>query len=150
MEQDSAQEVVPGSRDTSARAARSAEALRFLVVGGLSFLIDFGLLVLLREIVGFDLIVATPVAFLTSLIINYALQRLYAFRSTTGIGPSAAKYLALVAFNTVATSLIVAGSEQLGVGYEIGKVLSTALMTVWNFFLYKHWIFRDKGEPRLR
>ncbi len=147
MDQGSAQEVLRGSRGASGPAAQRAEALRFLVVGGLSFLIDFGLLVLLHEVVGLDLIVATPVAFLASLVANYLLQRLYAFRATTGIGPSAVKYLALVAFNTVATSLIVAGSEQLGLGYEIGKVLSTALMTVWNFFLYKHWIFRRTPGP---
>lgn len=130
-------------RNTS---GHSREALRFLVVGGLSFLVDFGLLVILHEVYGFDLIVATPVAFLTSLVVNYALQRYYAFKATAGIGASAVKYLALVAFNTVAASSMVAGSDALGLGYEVGKVLSTALMTVWNFFLYKHWIF-PKASP---
>lgn len=140
MEQESAGRVDGGR--PPALVGKRGEALRFLVVGGLSFLIDFGLLVLLHEVFGLALIVATPIAFLTSLVVNYALQRLYAFRATTSIGPSALKYLALVAFNTVAASLIVASSEHVGLGYEVGKVLSTALMTVWNFFLYKHWIFR--------
>ncbi|MEC5198041.1 putative flippase GtrA [Arthrobacter sp. PL16] len=142
MEHDSPQRADGGGAGQSVQASRRGEALRFLFVGGLSFLIDFGLLVLLHEVLDLGLIIATPAAFLTSLVANYALQRRYAFKATTGLGPSAVKYLAAVAFNTVAASLIVAGSEQIGLGYQVGKVLSTALMTVWNFFLYKHWIFR--------
>lgn len=114
---------------------------RYLMVGVLSFAVDFLLLILLHEWFGVALWLATPVAFLTSLAANYVLQRFFTFSGTATRGTSFLKYMALVAFNTVAASIIVSGFEALGGSYMLGKVLSTAMMTVWNFFAYKYWVF---------
>ncbi|MET3919700.1 GtrA family protein [Arthrobacter sp. UYEF20] len=116
---------------------------RFLIVGGLSFAIDFGLLTLLHEVFGVELWLATPIAFLTSLVFNFVLQRVFTFRAQNGRSVSLLKYCLLVAFNTAAVDFIVNFAEWMGLGYQIGKIASTALITAWNFLLYKHWIFRS-------
>lgn len=118
------------------------EIFRFIIVGGLSFAIDLGMLMLLHEVFGVELWVATPIAFLTSLVFNFMLQRVFTFRAQNGRSVSLFKYCLLVAFNTIAVDLIVNGAEWLGLGYQIGKIVSTAMITAWNFLLYKHWIFR--------
>ena len=47
------------------------EIIRFAISGGVCFLIEFALLVLLRDTCGLDTLVATPIAFTVSVIVNY-------------------------------------------------------------------------------
>lgn len=116
--------------------------LKFLIVGVLSFALDLGLLVALHEGLNVSLVIATPVAFLTSLIFNFALQRSFTFRAMNSRTVSAAKYISLVVVNVAVTDLIVTGFDRLDWAYGLGKVVATVLTTGWNFLLYRHWIFK--------
>lgn len=116
--------------------------IRFLFVGGLSFALDLGVLALLHEIFGVDLWIATPIAFIVSLVFNFLLQRIFTFQATNSRGVSAVKYILLVVFNIVVTDLIVTGFDAIGWSYVAGKTTATVLTTAWNYLLYRHWIFR--------
>lgn len=131
----------PGALRRAARRVWSHSAVRYLVVGGGAFLIDVGLLALLHDLWGLSLVVATPAAFLLSFAVTYLLQRTFTFSSDAGVASSAVKYTALVAFNTVATTGIVAGVAALGLPWIVGKVVAVGSTTVWNYFLYRYWIF---------
>ncbi len=120
--------------------------VRFLLVGGLSFALDLGLLVLLYEVFGVALWLATPIAFIVSLIFNFFLQRVFTFRATNKGSISAVKYLLLVVFNIAVSDVIVIGFDALGWSYVIGKTTATILTTVWNYFLYRHWIFQRVAQ----
>lgn len=122
------------------------EIARFIMVGGVSFAIDLGLLMLLHEVFSVDLVLATPIAFLVSLAFNYALQRIFTFRADNGKSVSFIKYCLLVVFNTLAIDVIVNVFDWLGAGYQVGKVVSTIMTTAWNFLLYKHWIFKPNAS----
>ena len=121
--------------------------VKFLIVGGLSFAIDLGLLVLLHEAMDVDLWLATPVAFIASLIFNYFVQRSFTFRARSRKGVSMFRYGLLVVFNIFATDIIVNLFDNLALTYAGGKVVATVSTMAWNFFLYKHWIFR--GDPEV-
>ena len=126
---------------------REGFVVKFLVVGALSFAIDLGILALLHEVGNVDLWIATPIAFLTSLVFNFFVQKNFTFQSGARAHVSFLKYGALVVFNVVATDVIVnliAGSGQ---SYALGKVIATIATTVWNFLLYKHWIFKAAPAP---
>jgi putative flippase GtrA len=116
--------------------------VKFLGVGGASFAIDLGLLALLHEVGNVDLWIATPIAFLTSLVFNFFVQRKFTFQSGARAHVSFLKYGALVIFNVVATDVIVNLVANSGYSYAIGKVIATVATTAWNFLLYKHWIFK--------
>lgn len=127
----------------------SNSAVRYLVVGGGAFLIDVGLLAGLHDLLSVPLVVATPAAFLLSFAITYVLQRTFTFGSDAGVASSAVKYTALVIFNTVATTGIVAAAAALDLPWIVGKVVAVGSTTVWNYFLYRHWIFaRRRGSHR--
>lgn len=123
-------------------------AVRYLIVGGLSFLVDFGLLVLLHEVFDWAVGVATAVAFLSSLVFNFAVQRKFSFESSHKTHVSIIRYALLVAANTVASVAVVELLTPTVLGYMGGKVISTAAMTVWNFFLYRHWVFGSSPAKR--
>jgi putative flippase GtrA len=116
--------------------------VRFLFVGGLSFALDLGLLVLFHEVFGVALWAATPIAFVVSLVFNFVLQRVFTFRATNKGSVSALKYILLVIVNIAVSDLIVIAFDALGWSYIIGKTTATVLTTVWNYFLYRHWIFQ--------
>lgn len=126
--------------------------VRFLIVGVVSFGIDLGLLMVLHEIAGVELWIATPVAFVTSLIFNFLLQRRYTFKATNKSHVSAVKYGLLVVFNILATDVIVLFFAGTDLTYATGKVVSTASTMAWNFFIYKYWIFPSSkpSEAALR
>lgn len=123
-------------------------AFRYLIIGGASFLIDFGLLALLHHALGWPLWIATGTAFLTSFVFNYTLQRSFSFGSTGTHLSTLLKYLTLLAFNTVATIAIVWLVDLGGLGWGVGKVAATIMTTGWNYFVFKYWVFRsaDSGD----
>lgn len=123
------------------RALARHSAVRYVLVGSLSFVVDAGGLYLLRDVVGWPAWIAAAVSFLASFAVNYTLQRAFAFGGVAPYGSSLAKYVVLVIANTIANSLIVAAFDAVGIWF-VGKVISTVAMTVWNYFLYRYWVFR--------
>ncbi|MFJ8580462.1 GtrA family protein [Micromonospora sp. NPDC093277] len=120
----------------------SHSASRFLLVGGLSYLFDLGLLVVLHGFVGISLPVATTLAFGVTLLLNFGLNRAFAFRSTSLAGPAFLRYLLLVGFNYLLTLLMVTGLAGLGVSYVVAKTGATAVISVLNYVAYRWWVFR--------
>ena len=135
-----------GARPVRVGAARlwSSSAVRYLVVGVFAYAFDVGLLALIHDALGIAVAVAAPVAFLTSFGVTYLLQRTFAFRSQSSMRASAVKYALLVAFNTVATTGIVALAPVVGLPWIVGKTAAVASTTVWNFFCYRYWIFPER------
>lgn len=121
-------------------------AVRYLVVGGFSFALDLGLLALFKELLGWQLWIATATAFVTSFVFNYTAQRMFSFNSEAPHGRALVKYVILVAFNSAATVVIVGLVDLTPAGWATGKVLSTAATTFWNYFAYKNWVFAHTGQ----
>lgn len=116
-------------------------AVRYLLVGGCAFLFDAGLLALFREVFHWPVWVSAGAAFLLSFFFTYSLQRAFSFQSELPHGQALIRYIVLVAFNTLATMGIVSIIAVTPLGWIGGKVIATALTTVWNYFVYRWWVF---------
>ena len=138
-------ENVEGPRQTPAssliRAIVNHSAARYLVIGGASFLLDFGLLALFFQGFGWPLWIATGSAFLASFVFNYYLQRVFSFGSQASHVSALGKYITLLAFNTVATIGIVWLVDRTGWSWGAGKIAATVITTGWNYFVYRYWVF---------
>lgn len=132
---------MPRSFPAAARRLWGHSAVRYLFVGGFCFIVDVGLLWVAHELLHVPLAIATPVSFLASFAVTYTLQRVVAFASDSRVVPSVARYTALVAFNTLATTGIVWIVDQTGAGWLLGKVVAVVVTTVWNYFAYRYWVF---------
>lgn len=114
----------------------------YLVVGVLTYVIDLGVLLLLRETAGAPLVVATAVGFWSSLLFNFGANRWVFSRGEAGSRAShAARYVVLLAVNFGLTLAIVSGGEALGVGVVLSKTVAVALIASSNFLLYRRWVF---------
>ncbi|HEV7147059.1 MAG TPA: GtrA family protein [Pedococcus sp.] len=130
---------------------RDARVLRYLLIGGSSFVLDLGLLTLGFRTLHWPLWVATAAGFWGSFFYNYLLQRRFSFHAAGSQVGSLVRYSVLLAFNTVATIAIVGFFQRIGWGYVTGKVIATGATTIWNYFAYKEWVFvaGTRSDPPL-
>ena len=114
----------------------------YLVVGGLTAVVDIGLLALLHESYGVPLGAATTVAFCTAVVVNFLLNRTaMSSRGSRGLTQHALRYGSLVVANYVITLAVVTTAGHVGDKYLVAKVAIVAVSTSWNFLLYRHWVF---------
>ena len=118
--------------------------VRYLAIGGSSFVLDFGLIFLFHDVFGWPVWLASGIAFLTTFVYNYSMQRAFAFTSHAAHGGALVKYTLLVAVNTVVTVLVVSALNSTIVGWAGGKVMATIITTVGNYFAYRFWIFPNR------
>ena len=113
---------------------------RFAIVGGLAFVVDFGLLLFLTEIVGVNYLVSATLSFIASVIVNYILSVYWVFDSK-GHKKSVLK---IVMFFVLATCGLLINNaimwfsvEILAISYIIGKLVATFVVMVFNFVTRK-------------
>jgi len=118
---------------------------RYLVVGGVAFVIDFGSLYVLTEFAGLHYLTSAAVAFLLGLITNYWLSRVWVFdRRTTQ--NAMMEFLGFAIIGVIGLALNEAiiwfASEKLQIHYMIAKAFSAGLVLIWNFGARKFFLFR--------
>ena len=136
---------------------RTKEILKFAITGGVCFLIELAALVALRDGAGLDTLIATPIAFLISVVFNYLFcikwvfpgaadsgkAKLWFFISSLiGLGLNEAlMYLFRVLFGEDQVLLTLFGFQL--TGYMFNKTLATLLVMIFNYFA-KRWILKGK------
>jgi len=123
---------------------------RYLIVGGLAFVIDFGSLYLLTERAGMFYLASAAIAFILGLLTNYVLCRIWVF--THRVVANGAVEFAVFALIGVAglglnEAVIWFACDKLGLHYLNAKLASAALVVLWNFGARKAILFRD-GDIR--
>jgi putative flippase GtrA len=130
------------------------QLLCYLVVGGLTVVVDIGLLALLHESFRVPLGLATTVAFGTAVVVNFLLNRTaMSSWGSRGLTQHALRYGSLVLANYVITLAVVTTAGHVGDRYLVAKVAVVAGSTAWNFLLYRHWVFtppRPRSSKRDR
>lgn len=131
----------------SARLARylyKHPLIRYIFVGGTTFIIDFFLLVLLHGKLNINLELATTVSYWTAIIYNFFLNRHWTFSSTdkTNLKKHIVLYAILLAFNYIFTLAFVSiGSHFMN--FALAKILAVCIQTSWTYYLYKTKVFKD-------
>ena len=129
---------------------RTWEILRFAVSGGICFLIELAVLMLLRDRCGLDTLIATPIAFLISVIVNYLLCVRWVFHGAAE-QKNAAKmgFLITSVAGLLLNELLMYVFRLLLLGEDavvltvfsfavktvmINKALATLIVMIWNYF----------------
>lgn len=124
--------------------------VRYVFVGGSTFVIDFTLLYVLHESLDINLPISTTVAYWASIVYNFMLNRWWTFSASENkkLHKHATAYLVLLGFNYIFTVIFVSLMSHI-VYFGIAKVLAVAIQILWTYRIYKNVIFADKpnGEP---
>ena len=140
---------------------RMKEVIRFVITGGVCFLIEFAALVALRDGAGLDTLIATPIAFLISVIVNYlmcvgwvfdgagkqgSVQRAgFLVTSAVGLGLNEVLMLLFRAIFGEDTPVLTVFGFTVTM-YMVNKVMATVVVMVWNYFTKKWILSRQKGS----
>lgn len=114
--------------------------LRFGIVGVLCFGIDYGLLVLLTEKGWFAYIYSTAISYAISVIANYFLSMRFVFRGRENRNKAVemAIFVILSMIGLFFNQLIMwIAVESFAIFYAVAKLLSTMIVTVFNFISRK-------------
>ena len=120
--------------------------LLYLAVGAAGFAVDFGLLVLFREVVGTPVWVAATIAFWGSLGVVFLTNKYITFGAQGAGHRQLVRYFVLLGVNYLATLGVLWVAERTGLGYQVGKVAATAMTTLWNYVAYQLWVFRTPDD----
>lgn len=117
--------------------------VKYVLVGGSTFVLDFVLLVLLHELVHLPVVVAATISYWTSIGYNFWLNRHWTFTAsaTRSLRHHAVAYGALLLTNYLVTVGIIWGLGHLGIPYPIAKILAVGFSTSWTYVIYKKVIF---------
>lgn len=141
--------------------------LKFAVVGTLGAVIDFGTLNLLIQLAGFAKVIANTCSFTVAVISNFIWNRVWVYPETRG-DPFTRQFVQFVLVNVAGlgiNTLIFYGSDRWLLGevglfaapvgalalhigmshfdlaYNGAKILATAVVLFWNFFVNRFWTF---------
>ena len=116
------------------------QIIKFGIVGGMCFVIDYGLLIFLTEVISINYLISSGISFSVSVIVNYILSLKYVFETDKKnnkvkeclifIGLS----IIGLGINQVSMWLCV---DKLKIFYMIAKIAATIIVMVYNFVTRK-------------
>jgi putative flippase GtrA len=125
--------------------------LKFLVVGTVGFVVDFGTLNLLKLAFGFHLLVANTISFSLAVVSNFTWNRLWTYPDSRS-KPIRSQLMQFFVVNiagwgintVVLWALAPVFQRMVGeLGYNIAKAIATVVVLFWNFFVNRHWTYND-------
>lgn len=132
------------------KLAHSSRLLHYIVTGGVSAIVDIGGVYIVRSIFPNGLALAVIVGFFAGFLVNFAMNKLWTFQKR-GDGYRKTQrqfvlYVLLVAFNLLFTYLVIRLLSSIGVELLYAKVFTIGCTTLWNYVLYKKYIFKKHSQ----
>lgn len=118
------------------------QILKFGVVGGLAFVIDYSLLYVLTEFIKIPMLWSSVISFSVSVIFNYILSTKWVFTSSKK--QTTMDFIIFIVLSIVGLGInqiiMYLGTEKLNIYYMFVKLFSTFIVMVYNFITRKLFI----------
>lgn len=131
---------------------------KFLVVGTIGFIVDFGILTFLVEVFDFIPVFANTISFSAAVLSNFTLNRYWTYPDSR----SKRRRVQLIQFGLVSVIGLVINNSILLLlqhpfellldlshlpqaidGYIPAKMVATVVVLFWNFFINRYWTYND-------
>ena len=120
------------------------QLFRYLFVGGFAFVVDYGLLYALTEWAGLYYLVSASISFLAGLGVNYLLSTGWIFKNSK-MDNKVGEFIIFSIIGVIGLGLnsllLYVFTGLAHIHYMISKLLTAALVMLWNFFARKIILF---------
>jgi putative flippase GtrA len=130
---------------------------KFLIVGTIGFVVDFGTLTLLKELFQTPTLIANTISFTMAVISNFTLNRHWTYpdsrekKLSAQLGQFVVVSIVGLVINNTLLWLLEAPFDLLletvgilvGKGYIPAKIIATIVVLFWNFFVNRYWTYND-------
>ncbi len=130
---------------------------KFLIVGSIGFVVDFGTLTLLKEVFNFPTLVANTCSFSAAVVSNFTFNRFWTYpdsrnkKITAQLGQFGLVNIVGLVINNTLLALLESPFDSLmdsigllgGRGYIPAKAVATIVVLFWNFFVNRYWTYND-------
>lgn len=114
----------------------------YIFAGASAALLELGLFQLLYAVFGVNVSVSNVIAVLIATAYNFVVNRNLTFSSTSNPARAAVKYCVLFAVNLCITTAAITWMVGIGVHSALAKIIMQCCVVVWNFFIYRNWVFK--------
>ena len=125
----------------------------YLVSGGAYFWSGYAMFWFIDKGLGASFLYAKTISMLFGWTVNYILQRYWVFNNpklSKHQTEVTSRYIGLSLFNFVIDYFIVLGLKNAGLTPYLGQFVAAGFFTVWNYILYKYWVFPEKYPRKKR
>jgi putative flippase GtrA len=117
--------------------------VKYVITGLVSFAVELSLVYLFTDVLKIWYIYSNSIALFLVFIINFSLNRFWAFRSKQPFMKQLITSGMLFALNlVVGNAVMFFFTETVHLYYLFSKVIATGMSVTWNFFLYKYYIYK--------
>ena len=141
------------SRKTKAKIDIKKQIIRYIVSGGAYFWTGYLAFFAFDKGLHWSLFYAKIVADIVGWIFNYILQRYWVFNNSSLSKlrtTVTSRYLIITAADFLIDYVIVRELKILGLTPYLGQFVSAGFFTVWNYFLYRFWVFPENYNRRAK
>ena len=121
------------------------QIFKFLIVGGLAFIVDYVILIFSKEILKLPILVSSGLAFSLSVVFNYILSVKWVFdvNEKNSQKKNFVIFIVLSIIGLIITEIIMeVGCNYFKVYYLIVKIIATAIVMIFNFITRKIFLER--------
>ncbi|MFH1286650.1 MAG: GtrA family protein [Candidatus Magasanikbacteria bacterium] len=116
---------------------------KYSIVGVSGFVIDLGLLILVKETFLLNPTLAVVLTQIVVLVYNFVLNKFWTFRNKDIPHKQLIRYAVLASFNYLLGVLVMyIFNEIFDFDYRLVRLGTVMAMVLWNFLLYKYWVYK--------
>jgi len=123
------------------------QLIRYTFVGGVAFLVDYGLLYVLTEYGHLYYLFSATLSFLFGLVVNYLLSKVWVFQRSV----IQKKWIEFLVFSLIGVIGLIFTifflkifTDYCSIHYMISKIITTIIVFLWNFLARKYIIFNTQ------
>lgn len=124
------------------------QIVKFGFTGGISFIVDYSVLVFLTEVLGLNYLVSNCLSFIISVIVNYILSMKFVFKSVNN--NKVFDFIVFIILSAVGLGLnsliMFICTDYIGIYYMISKIGATGVVMIFNFVSRKVVYERDLSK----
>lgn len=128
--------------------------IKYLIGGNAQFWSGYASFALFDLVFGIDFWPARIASYAVGVSVNFFIERFWAFNvkriSKRQVEASAQRYYFLSFVNFLLDMAIVGGLREIGISPYIGQFISAGFFTVWNYLIFKLWVFRKGTTKRAK